>query len=99
MLFFRSEERVREWCSAAGYPPRPLVKMDQLWELAREWYAARLQRESRRPQPADMRRIFGRLGVAGDFWDPQAGVFGGGGWEARWTRARGGTKQRGGRRD
>ena len=78
MLFFRSEERVREWCSATGYPLRPLVRMDQLWELAREWYSTRLQPESRRPQPAEMRQIFGRLGLTGDFWDPQSDVFGGG---------------------
>jgi hypothetical protein len=79
MLFFRSEERVREWCSTTGHPRRPLVRMDQLWELAREWYSTRLQPESRRPQPAEMREIFARLGLTGDFWDPQSDVFGGGG--------------------
>jgi hypothetical protein len=78
MLFFRSEERVREWCSAEGYPLRPLVRMDQLWGLAREWYSTRLQPESRRPQPAEMRRIFARLGLVDDFWDPQSDAFGGG---------------------
>jgi len=76
MLFFRSEERVREWCLSTGYPLRPWVRMDQLWELAREWYSARLQPDSRRPQPSEMRLIFARLGLAGDFWDPQSDVFG-----------------------
>ena len=78
MLFFRSEERVREWCSTTGYPLRPLVGIDQLWRLARDWYSTRLQPESRRPQPAEMRQIFGRLGLTGDFWDPQSDAFGGG---------------------
>jgi hypothetical protein len=78
MLFFRSEERVREWCLATGYPLRPLVRIDQLWELAREWYATRLQPDSRRPQPAEMRQIFARLGLAGEFWNPQRDGFGGG---------------------
>src|SRR5205823_10316295 len=50
MLFFRSEERVREWCVAHGYPMRPLVTMDQLWTLATTWYSTRLQENSRRPQ-------------------------------------------------
>jgi hypothetical protein len=77
MLFFRSEARVREWCTATGYPLRPLVRMDQLWELARTWYSTRLQPDSRRPQPAEMRRIFGSLGLTGDFWDPQSDAFGG----------------------
>ena len=76
MLFFRSEERVREWCSSTGQPLRPVVRMDQLWELAREWYSTRLQPDARRPQPAEMREIFGRIGLTGEFWDPQSDVFG-----------------------
>ena len=88
MLFFRSEERAREWCSDTGYPLRPLVRMDQLWELAREWYSNRLQPESRRPQPAEMRQIFGRLGLVGDFWDPQSDAFGAGPGDPTGTRGR-----------
>jgi hypothetical protein len=76
MLFFRSEERVREWCRARGFPLRPLVRLDQLWGLATAWYATRLEPTSRRPAPAEMREIFARLGLAGDFWDPQADRFG-----------------------
>lgn len=76
MLFFRSEERVREWCRAKKLPMRPLVRMDQLWQLAAAWYGTRLQPTSRRPQPAEMREIFARLGLEGDFWDPQSDRFG-----------------------
>lgn len=76
MLFFRSEELVRAWCVAQGHPLRPLVRMDQLWGLATAWYGTRLQPASRRPQPAEMREIFAGLGLAGDFWDPQADRFG-----------------------
>jgi hypothetical protein len=78
MLFFRSEERAREWCSSLGHPLRPLVRIDQLWVLAREWYGTRLEAESRRPQPAEMRQIFGRLGLADEFWNPQSDAFGAG---------------------
>ena len=76
MLFFRSEERVYEWCERQGLPLRPLVRIDQLWGLAHAWYATRLQPDSRRPQPTEMREIFSRLGLAGDFWDPQSDRFG-----------------------
>jgi hypothetical protein len=76
MLFFRSEERIREWCQKKGLPVRPLVRLDQLWGLATAWYATRLQPISRRPQPAEMREIFARLGLDSDFWDPQADRFG-----------------------
>ena len=75
MLFFRSEERARAWCRSKDVPLRPLVSLDQLWALAREWYATRLQPDSRRPAPAEMRAIFARLGLAGDFWDPTADSF------------------------
>ena len=78
MLFFRSEERVREWCKAREVPVRPLVRLDQLWGLARAWYATRLQPDSRRPKPAEMRGIFAGLGLSDAFWDPEADTFGGG---------------------
>jgi hypothetical protein len=35
----------------------------------------RLQENSRRPQPDEMRSIFAGLGLAGDFWDPQSDTF------------------------
>lgn len=76
MLFFRSEERIREWCEKRRTPLRPTVRMDQLWGLASGWYATRLQPEARRPQPNEMRRIFTSLGLTDAFWDPQSDRFG-----------------------
>jgi len=76
MLFFRSEENVQEWCEAHETPTRPLVTMDQLWELATTWYSTRLQEDSRRPKPDEMRKIFASIGLQGDFWDPQFDNFG-----------------------
>jgi hypothetical protein len=77
MLFFRSEERVREWCSERGVAPRPLVTVPQLWDLAVAWYGSRLQAGARRPGPDEIRTIFGQIGLADPFWDPQADAFGG----------------------
>ncbi len=76
MLFFRSEELVRDWCAVHGYSLRPLVSIPQLWTLATTWYATRLQENSRRPQPTEMRSIFAGLGLEGDFWDPTSDYFG-----------------------
>jgi hypothetical protein len=76
MLFFRSEELVREWSAAHGTPMRPLVTIEQLWALATTWYSTRLQEQSRRPQPDEMRGIFAGLGLEGDFWDPRSDGFG-----------------------
>jgi hypothetical protein len=76
MLFFRSEDRVREWCAAHGHPMRPRVRMDQLWGLATTWYSTRLEEHSRRPKPEEMRAIFAGIGLDGEFWDPLADRFG-----------------------
>jgi hypothetical protein len=76
MLFFRSEDRIEEWCRARGVPPRPTVRMSQLWGLAVTWYANRLQADARRPGADEMRRIFAGLGLDDPFWDPQADRFG-----------------------
>lgn len=75
MLFFRSEERLREWCAARGTTPGPAVSMAQLWGLAAEWYGTRLEPSARRPGPDEMRQIFAGLGLTGAFWDPQADNF------------------------
>jgi hypothetical protein len=75
MLFFRSEDMVRKWCARLGYPVRPIVTMAQLWGLATIWYANRLQADSRRPKPDEMRGIFAGLGLTGDFWDPTSDAF------------------------
>jgi hypothetical protein len=72
MLFFRSEERVREWCASRNEPRRPRVRMDQLWQMATTWYATRLEARSRRPRPEEIRGIFAALGLDDDFWDPLA---------------------------
>ena len=75
MLFFRSEELIAAWCRERGVAPKPPVRMDQLWHLAVTWYGSRLQPDSRRPAPAEMRAIFESIGLHGDFWDPRADSF------------------------
>jgi len=68
MLLFRSEEHIERWCQIHNVPRRPLVSLDQLWQLALAWYANRLTEESRRPGPDEMEEIFARLGLRDSFW-------------------------------
>jgi hypothetical protein len=75
MLFFRSEEQVAAWCSLRRVPKRPLVSLDQLWQLALAWYESRLRPDARRPAPREMREIFGRVGLGDPFWDPTSDAF------------------------
>lgn len=72
MLLFRSEETVNRWCEARNLPRRPLISLDQLWQLAVAWYANRLTVESRRPGPNEMVEVFASIGLTGPFWDPYA---------------------------
>ena len=72
MLFFRSEEHVDQWCKVNGVTKRPLVSLDQLWQLAVTWYGNRLTVESRRPGPDEMVKIFSEIGLEGPFWDPKS---------------------------
>ena len=72
MLLFRSEETVARWCEARGIPRRPMINLDQLWDLATTWYENRLTVESRRPAPDEMVKIFARIGLEGPFWDPKS---------------------------
>jgi hypothetical protein len=76
MLFFRSEDLIDDWCRSHDTARGPTVRMDQLWGLAVTWYATRLEPDSRRPKPEEMRSIFQGLGLEGDFWDPHADHFG-----------------------
>jgi hypothetical protein len=75
MLFFRSEEHVDRWCKMHGVEKRPVLTLDQLWQLAVTWYENRMTVDSRRPAPAEMVRIFANIGLEGPFWDPSADQF------------------------
>jgi len=75
MLFFRSEDMVRDWCAERRVPMRPLVNIPQLWKLSTTWYSNRLQVDAHRPKPDEMVSIFAGLGLTGDFWDPRADRF------------------------
>jgi hypothetical protein len=76
MLFFRSEAQVEQWCQVQGVAKRPLVAVDQLWQLAVAWYGNRMSPDARRPGPDEVREIFARIGLVGSFWEPKADHFG-----------------------
>ena len=76
MLLFRSEETVNQWCAAHNTPRRPLVNLEQLWQLAVHWYANRLTVESHRPAPDEMVLMFRSLDLTGPFWDPKSDQWG-----------------------
>jgi hypothetical protein len=76
MLLFRSEESVNLWCESKQLPRRPLVSLEQLWQLAVIWYGNRLTPESRRPSADEMVSVFASIGLTGAFWDPKTDQWG-----------------------
>jgi len=77
MLLFRSEETVNQWCETRNLPRRPLVSLEQLWQLAVIWYGNRLTPESRRPAAGEMVAVFASIGLTGEFWNPKSDVWDG----------------------
>lgn len=75
MLGFRSEAHVDAWCEKRNLPRRPIIGLEQQWQLAVTWYGNRLTVESRRPKPDEMVEIFVSIGLEGPFWDPQSDPF------------------------
>jgi len=68
MLLFRSEEHVNRWCADRSLPRRPIISLEQLWQMALAWYENRLTEESRRPDAAEIVKIFNGLGLTDPFW-------------------------------
>ena len=68
MRLFRSEEHVDRWLEREGFPAGGFLTPEQLWELARAWYANLMAPDWRRRTPEEAQAFFDRLGLTGPFW-------------------------------
>jgi hypothetical protein len=68
MLLFRSEGHVETWCRQRGVPPGATLSVQQLWALARIWYADRLDPAWRRRTAEEGEAAFADVGLTGEFW-------------------------------
>jgi hypothetical protein len=48
-----------------------VLQPQKLYDLGRDWYATRLDRDWRRADAAEARQLFGRHGLVGPFWSLQ----------------------------
>ena len=71
MLLFRSEEHVTKWSKDRGLPRGGEFRLDQMWRVAREWYAGRLSPDWKPRRIEESQAILERAGLTGDFWDLQ----------------------------
>jgi|GEM_PF-1027231 len=63
MLFFRSEEDVRQWCAARNVAMGETLSLEQLWTLSQAWYGNRLAREFHGQSREEAEGIFREVGV------------------------------------
>lgn len=68
MLLFRSEGHVETWCRQRGVPPGATLSVQQLWALARTWYADLLDPAWRRRTAEGGEAAFAGVGLTGEFW-------------------------------
>lgn len=69
MLFFRSEDHVRSWCSDRGRDVGAVLSLDQAWRLADGWYRNKLGADWRRHTLEETEDLLRSIGLTGPFWD------------------------------
>jgi hypothetical protein len=55
-------------------PRGATVPLQQLWTLARAWYATRLDEQWTPRSPAESERLLGDAGLTGPFWSMRPSV-------------------------
>lgn len=68
MLLFRSEEHLRRWRIERDLPEGATLTLEQQWNLARIWYADRMDPDWKRRTPAEAEAVFAEVGLSGPFW-------------------------------
>jgi hypothetical protein len=65
---FCNERCVDSWLDRTGNNKGYVMSIQQLWRLASEWYAGRLDAGYKRREPAQAKDYFRAVGLQGDFW-------------------------------
>jgi hypothetical protein len=59
---------VEGWLDQRGLERGAVFSMEQMWRLARAWYANRLAPDWRRASADEAEALFAEVGLTGDFW-------------------------------
>jgi hypothetical protein len=65
---FASEAEIGPWCERHAMPRGQVMALDALWRFASDWYGGCLAIPWRKRTAEEVRALFGRHGLAGDFW-------------------------------
>ncbi len=69
---FCSREHVAAWLARHRLDEGSVLDLETLWQLARGWYAGRLDSDYRRREPSDAKDYLRAAGLSGAFWGLQA---------------------------
>jgi len=67
-LLFRSESEIDAWRRRHGRKRGAVLKLSQVWELAKRWYQDRMAPDFRGRTAAEAQAIFRALGLNEEFW-------------------------------
>jgi len=59
---------VDAWLERTGHARGAVLSFEQMWALARLWYAGRLEEEWRGRSAAEAQRLLDDVGLTGEFW-------------------------------
>ena len=68
MLFFQSEEMLREWLASNKAECGQVLSIPQVWELSQRWYHNRMSLGYRGRDMEQIQMIFKELGLTSLFW-------------------------------
>lgn len=66
---FRSEAGIDAWCERHALPQGAIMRLNELRDFAADWYGGYLDEPWRRRTPGEVRALFLRHGLTGDFWN------------------------------
>ena len=68
MLFFRSEEDLKEWLAALHRERGAVLSIPQLWDLSQRWYHNRISPDYHGRNMEQIQAIFQEAGLTSAFW-------------------------------
>jgi hypothetical protein len=73
ILVFDSSSSVHDWCQRHGMPQGDIQPLENIWSLARAWYARHLDPHWSKLTADEAHSLFERFGLTGPIWEVSGG--------------------------
>jgi hypothetical protein len=68
MVFFRSEEMLKEWLRSHHVQRGAVLSIAKLWELSKPWYHSRMSVDFHGRSAEQVQQIFKEVGLTSEYW-------------------------------